>query len=234
MLGRLRDHYIVCGGGRVGRGVVEEFLKNRVPVVIVDNHKGHVQWALDRDIPTIIADATDDEALREARIGLAKGLVAAIGNDAANVYIILAARSLNPDLQISARSSDEQAEDKLRTAGANTVLTPYPLIGHRLAQSMLGPQALSFLDVASAFSQSQRELETGQMTMGTSTDLAGKTLAEMQILNRYSAIVLAIRKRTDEGMRFNPSSDTRMEAGDILVAMGDISNLKRMESDFEK
>ena len=140
MLGMLRDHYIVCGGGRVGRGVVEEFLKHDAPVVIVDNNKSRLQWAIERDIPTIVADATHDETLREARIGSARGLVAAIGSDAANVYIILAARSLNPGLRISSRSSDEEAEEKLRIAGASTVLTPYRFIGHWLAQAMLRPQ----------------------------------------------------------------------------------------------
>ena len=218
----------------MGRGVVEEFLRHDAPVLIVDNNKSRLQWAIERDIPAIVADATHDETLREARIGSAKGLVAAIGSDAANVYIILAARSLNPGLLISSRSSDEEAEEKLRTAGASTVVTPYRFIGHRLAQAMLRPQRLSFLDVASAFSESSAELEVGHATQGPSTDIAGKTLAETQIGARYGVIVLGIQKGTDEPMRFNPSSDTRMEKGDTLVAMGDVADLKRMEIDFEK
>ena len=234
MLGRLRDHYIVCGGGRVGRGVVEEFLKHDAPVVIVDYNKSRLQWAIERDIPTIVADATHDETLRDARIGSARGLVAAIGSDAANVYIILAARSLNPGLRISSRSSDEEAEEKLRIAGASTVLTPYRFIGHWLAQAMLRPEVLSFLDVASAFSKSSAELEVGQATLGPSTDIAGKTLAETQIRTRYSVIVLGIQKGTDVRMRFNPSGDTRIEIGDTLVALGDVADLKRMEIDVEK
>ncbi len=218
----------------MGRGVVEEFLKHDAPVVIVDNNKSRLQWAIERDIPTIVADATHDETLREARIGSARGLVAAIGSDAANVYIILDARSLNPGLRISSRSSDEEAEEKLRIAGASTVLTPYRFIGHWLAQAMLRPQVLSFLDVASVFSKSSAELEVGQATLGPSTDIAGKTLAETQIRTRYGVIVLGIQKGTDERMRFNPSGDTRIEKGDTLVAMGDVADLKRMEIDVEK
>ncbi len=218
----------------MGRGVVEEFRRNDAPVLIVDNNKSRLQWAIERDIPTIVADATHDETLRDARIGSARGLVAAIGSDAANVYIILAARSLNPGLRISSRSSDEEAEEKLRIAGASTVLTPYRFIGHWLAQAMLRPEVLSFLDVASAFSKSSAELEVGQATLGPSTDIAGKTLAETQIGARYGVIVLGIQKGTDVRMRFNPSGDTRIEIGDTLVALGDVADLKRMEIDVEK
>ena len=235
MFSTLSDHYIVCGAGRVGRGVVEELIRSHVPVVVIDNSSDRAQWAFDRDIPAIVADATHDETLREAHVKSAKGLVAAISSDAGNVYITLAARSLNPDLRISARSSDEQAEEKLRIAGATTVLTPYPFIGHRLAQSMIRPHVLSFLDIASAFSQtSGHELEIEQVTLGPSADIVGKTFEEAKIRNRYDVIILAIQPVAAEGMEFNPSAQMRMEEGDTLIVMGDILILKRMESDFER
>lgn len=235
MFSGMENHYVVCGGGRVGRGVVEELLRSRVPVVVIDIDPSTIQWAFERDIPVIVGDATHDDTLRQARVDSAKGLVAAIATDAQNVYVTLAAHAINPGLRISARSSDEEAEDKLRMAGASTVLTPYPFIGHRLAQSMLRPHVLSFLDVASAFSKgSGHELEIGQITLGGSSNAVGKTLEQAQIRNRYGVIVLAIQKLDAESMQFNPSGDTRMEEGDTLVAMGDVPDLKRMETDFER
>jgi voltage-gated potassium channel len=176
-----------------------------VDVVVIESDRGGAQWAFDLDIPIIVADATHDQTLREARVDSAKGLVTAIATDAENVYVTLVARSLNPNLRISARSSDEQAEDKLKTAGANTVLTPYPFIGHRLAQSMIRPHVLSFLDVASAFSQeSGEELEIGQVTIGPSAVVVGQTLEETKIRNRYDVIVLAVQEMAADGMAFTP------------------------------
>ncbi len=232
MLGTLSNHYIVCGAGRVGRGVVEELLRSGAPVVVIDSDGGRAQWALDLGLPTIVADATRDDTLRQAQIGRSLGLVAALAKDADNVYVTLTARALNPTLRISARSSFEQAEDKLRTAGATTVLTPYPFIGHRLAQSLLRPHVLSFLDIASAFNKdSGHDLEIGQATIGPASEAVGKTLEAAEIRRRFGVIVLAIQKAVG-GMQFNPSGDTRMEAGDTLVAMGEAADVKRMEAEL--
>ena len=115
------------------------------------------------------------------------------------------------------------------------MLTPYPFIGHRLAQSMIRPHVLSFLDIASAFSQtSGHELEIEQVTLGPSADIVGKTLEEARIRNQYDVIVLAIQQLAAEAMQFNPSAQMRVEEGDTLIVMGDIPNLKRMERDFER
>ena len=176
MFSGLSNHYIVCGAGRVGRGVVEELLRAEVRLGVIDNDPERAQWAIDREIPVLIADATKDDTLREAQIDRARGLVAAISSDAENVYVTLTARSLNPDLRIAARSSDEQAEDKLRTAGATAVFTPYSFIGYRLAQSLLRPHVLSFLDVASAFSrESGQDLEIGQVPVRASSATVSQT-----------------------------------------------------------
>ena len=151
MVQKLSSHYIVCGAGRVGRGVIAELLRNRAPMVLIDINPDCLQWASEQGIPTVIADATQDATLRNAGIASAKGLVSALPSDAQNVYVTLSARVLNPKILISSRASDEEAEEKLRRAGATTVFTPYTFIGHRLAQSMLRPHVVSFLDVASAF-----------------------------------------------------------------------------------
>jgi voltage-gated potassium channel len=222
MFDQLSNHYIVCGAGRVGRAVIDELRRSGVGVALIDHDKERAQWAIDQGVPTLVADATRDDTLREARIDLAKGLVAAISTDAENVYVTL-----------SARASADQAEDKLRTAGASTVLKPYPFIGHRLALSLLQPHVLCFLDVASAFGKtSDKDLEIGQVCVSGSSKLASKTLEESGIRRAYGVIVLAIQKPS-AGMLFNPDSNTRIDAGDFLIAMVEGSDLKRMESDFD-
>lgn len=232
MFQKMSGHYIVCGGGRVGRAAVEGLVRNRSSVLLIDKDRERAEWAIERDIPTLIADATQDETLREARVEEARGLVAAVSSDAENVYVTLAARALNPNIVISARCSDERAGDKLRTAGATTVLAPYTFIGHRLAQSLLRPHVLSFLDVASAFRQkSGQNLEIGQIPVTASNQFVGQTLETSRLRQRYGVIVLAVQKPA-EAMRFNPSGDTLIEAGDYLIAMGEGEGLGRMEADF--
>ena len=132
MLKNLENHYIVCGAGRVGRGVISELQRSGSRLVLIDNSAEKAAWAQEQEIPTLIADASLDQTLIEAGIKRAKGLVAAIGSDAENVYVTLSARVLNPNMLIAARSTNEQAEEKLRRAGASTVFTPYTFIGHRL------------------------------------------------------------------------------------------------------
>ncbi len=232
MLEKLSNHFIVCGAGRVGRGVVRELRRSGAKMVLIDNHPDRAQWAADLGIATITGDATQDETLRRARIDVAKGLVAAIGSDAENVYVILSARVLNPELIISARATDEQAEEKLRHAGATTVFTPYSFIGHRLAQSMLRPHVLTFLDVASAFGKSDLDLEFEQVKVSETGSVGSKTLEESRLNQKHGVIVLAVMKPQGE-MEFNPSGDTRIEAGDVLIAMGERSKLKQVELELE-
>jgi len=227
MLESLSDHYIVCGAGRVGRSVVMELRRSGVPVLLVDSDERRAQWGIRENIPTLVADATQDETLRRARVAEAKGLVTAISSDAENVYVTLSAHGLNPNLIISARATDDQAEEKLRRAGATTVLTPYTFIGHRLAQSLLRPHVLSFLDVASAFSGSgELEIETEQLHVPKSSSLCGQTLEESRIRQTYGVIVLALKKAAGS-MMFNPAGGTRVESGDVLIAMGERAQLKR-------
>jgi voltage-gated potassium channel len=228
MIEKLNDHYIVCGAGRVGRSVIRELRRSGVPVLLIDSDAGRAQWGIQDGIPTLVADATKDETLQRARVAQAKGLVAAISSDAENVYVALSARVLNPKLIISARATDEQAEEKLKRAGATTVFTPYTFIGHRLAQSMLRPHVLSFLDVASAFSGGgDLEIETEQLHISKESPLCNRTLEEARVRQTYGLIVLALKK-AGGGMLFNPEGNTRVEAGDVLIAMGRRSELERI------
>jgi len=232
MLKHISGHYIVCGAGRVGRSVIHELLRSEASVVLIDNDVDRARWATDKGVITFVGDATKDEILRQARIDTARGLVAAISSDAENVYVALSAKVLNPDLVIAARASDEQAEEKLRRAGATTVFTPYSFIGHRLAQSMLRPHVATFLDVASAFRQSSDlELEIEQLHIGRSSPLASNTLEQLRLGKNYGVIVLAVRHKTGV-MQFNPPADTSIEVGDVLIAMGERPKLKLLEQEI--
>ena len=228
MIEKLSDHYIVCGAGRVGRSVIRELRRSGAAVLLIDSSADRAQWGIQDGIPTLVADATKDETLQRARVGHAKGLVAAIASDAENVYVALSARVLNPNLIISARATDEQAEEKLKRAGASTVFTPYTFIGHRLAQSMLRPHVLSFLDVASAFSGGgDLEIETEQLHIAKDSPLCNRTLEEARVRQTYGLIVLALKKASG-GMLFNPEGTTKVESGDVLIAMGRRAELERM------
>jgi voltage-gated potassium channel len=232
MLKNIEGHYIVCGAGRVGRSVIQELLRSEVTVVLVDNRVERARWATDKGVITLVGDATKDEVLRQAHVETAKGLVAAIASDAENVYVALSAKVLNPQLVISARASDDQAEEKLRRAGATTVFTPYSFIGHRLAQAMLRPHVTSFLDVASAFRQpSDLDLEIEQLPINSSSSLVSKSIEELRLGNQYGVIVLAVRRRNGL-MEFNPAADLRIESGDVLIAMGERPKLKRLENEI--
>jgi voltage-gated potassium channel len=232
MLQHINGHYIVCGAGRVGRSVVLELLRGGAQVVLIDNDPERVKWGESVGIPTLTADASKDETLRQARVETAAGLVAAISSDAENVYVTLSAKVLNPSVHIAARASDAQAEEKLRRAGATTVLTPYTYIGHRLAQSLLRPHVVSFLDVASTFGKTDLDLDIEQLRVTPGSLLSSRTLAEAHLGQTYGVIVLAVR-RASGAMEFNPQADIRLEAGDVLIAMGERQKLKRIENELD-
>jgi voltage-gated potassium channel len=211
---------------------VRELMRSGAALALVDNDPQKAQWGIDLKIPTLVADASHDDALRTARIDYAKGLVAVTGNDAQNVYVILTARVLNPKLVIAARATDEGAEEKLRRAGATTVFTPYTFIGHRLAQSMLRPHVMSFLDVASAVRGSDLDLEIEQIRVSEASPVAGGALERSRIRSDYDVMVLAVIKPQGNTI-FNPAGSTLIEAQDVLIALGERSRLKQLEKMLE-
>lgn len=145
-IGRMKDHYIVCGFGRVGRNAAQELQRAGVPFVVVDSSDERVARAGSAGMMAIRANATRDDSLREAGIARARGFIAALATDADNLFVILSARTLNPRLHIVTRASEEDAEQKLRRAGADTVFSPYSIAGQRMAQSLIRPHVVQFLD----------------------------------------------------------------------------------------
>jgi len=232
MLKDISGHYIVCGAGRVGRSVIHELLRSHSTVVLIDNKVDRARWGTDKGVITLVGDATKDEVLRQARVDTAKGLVAAIASDAENVYVALSAKVLNPKLVIAARASDEQAEEKLRRAGATSVFTPYSFIGHRLAQSMLRPHVATFLDIASAFRQSSDlDLEIDQLLIAGRSAMVSNTLEQLRLSSKFGVIVLAVQ-RENGVMQFNPAADLRIEAGDVLVFPRGDGYFKKLEEEI--
>ncbi|MDA1315062.1 MAG: potassium channel protein [Acidobacteria bacterium] len=233
MLKKLSGHYIVCGAGRVGRSVVRELKRNRAKILLIESDPERAKWGMEQEVPTLVADATQDSTLRDASIETAVGLVSAMASDAQNVYVTLSARVLNPKLLIASRASTQDAEDRLRRAGANTAFTPYSFIGHRLAQSMLRPHVLSFLDLASAFGrEAHLDIEIEEVLVSSTSAVASKTLEESQIRASFGVIILAIKK-SDGAMQFNPPGSAKVEPDDVLIAMGERSNLKKLEDQVE-
>jgi voltage-gated potassium channel len=224
-IGRLDSHFIICGLGRVGRSVARELGRKPVPFVILENNEAKRQRFASENWLVLAGDATQEQTLREARIDKARGLIAATTTDATNLYIVLTARGLNPHLKIIARASEDSAEKHLLTAGADAVVSPYSFAGQRIAQSLLRPHVVSFLDTATT--HLGMDLEIGEIHITSSSTFAGKTLESSRIRKERGVIVLAIKRR--EGMRFNPAPDERIEVDDCLIAMGEPAQLRQLE-----
>jgi len=224
-IGRLGEHYIICGMGRVGRSVARELARKPVPFVIIENAEAKRERFAAEDWLVIAGDATQDQTLRQAHIEHARGLIAATTTDATNLYIVLTARTLNPHLKIIARASEDTAERHLLTAGADSVVSPYSFAGQRIAQSLLRPHVVSFLDTATT--HLGMDLEIGEIQITGRSVFAGKTIESSKIRQERGVIVLAIKRR--EGMKFNPAPDERIEADDCLIAMGEPAQLRQLE-----
>ncbi len=224
-IARLTDHFIICGMGRVGRSVARELARKPVSFLIIENAESKRQKFASENWLVLAGDATQEETLREAQIERASGLIAATTTDATNLYIVLTARGLNPNLKIIARASEDAAEKHLLTAGANSVVSPYSFAGQRIAQSLLRPHVVSFLDTATT--HLGMDLEIGEVHITSRSMFAGKTLETSRIRQERGVIVLAIKRR--DGMRFNPAPDERIEPDDCLIAMGEPAQLRQLE-----
>ncbi|MFH0777521.1 MAG: potassium channel protein [Candidatus Eisenbacteria bacterium] len=217
ILRELEGHYIICGFGRVGHQIAEEFEEHGVPFVVVDNNDRHAEELTAREIPFVVGNVADDDVLEEAGIERAKGLVAAVDSDADNVFITLTARVLNPSIFIVSRSSDLDTEAKLRKAGANRVVSPYVIGGRRMASMALKPATIDFLDTIVKPGEVMLCIE--ELRLGENFSVAGKPLADSEIRQKAGAMVLAV-KRQDGSFEFNPSPSYTIHPGDSLIVLG--------------
>lgn len=227
-LSTLKKHFIICGVGRVGRRVAAEVAARRQPLVIIERDPARAVWAQDRGFPVIIGDASSEAILRKARIESAQAVAAAVTSDAQNVYIALTARGIAPNVLIVARASEEDAESKLLRAGATTVVSPYSYAGQRMARVMTRPYVQRFIDMALS-SLSETNLEIEEVRISDPSALAGQSLESANIRDRFSVIVLAIRRENGQ-LDFNPPPSSMLSAGDCLIVMGNLQDLKELES----
>jgi voltage-gated potassium channel len=219
MIEQLHDHFIICGFGRVGRNAAYEFQRASVPFLVIDRSEQRIEKATSSGMLGIVADATSDDSLREAGVLRARGLIAALPSDAENLFIILSARTLNPKLTVVTRASEEEAEEKLRRAGADTVFTPYSMTGRQLADSLLRPHVVEFMDFGR--SNIGPEVRMEQVCVTPNAELTRKTFGQLVELRKSGVIVLAIRKKSGE-TTFNPPPE-------FEIVMGERSNLQRLE-----
>lgn len=223
----MRNHFIICGFGRVGHQVAVEFLAEKIPFVVLDSKPETAEELGAKNIPYIIGDITKDSILIEAGIKKAKGLIASADSDTANVFVTLSARVLNPNLVIIARAGTLDAEEKLRKAGANRVISPYFIAGKRMAALATKPTAVEFLDTI--LHSEHLEMELREFFVGEDCSMIGKTLGELQIRQRSGAYVMVI-KRKDGSFDLQPLATSRVEAGDTLVAVGTPKQLDLLEA----
>ena len=226
-IARLKDHFIICGYGRVGHGIAAVFAEEGVSFVVIDTSEAAIANAEKDGRLYLAKDATRDEVLKEAGIEKARGLVAAVGSDTDNTYITLSARGLCHDIFIAARASGEEAEKKLYTAGADRIVSPYSIGARRLAMLALRPMVVDYIDTISY--GRGRELQLENIAVEEGSVLIGQTVGEARKCSK--ATILAISH--DGQLLANPSTDEKINSGDQLIVIGNRENLFTMENTCE-
>lgn len=223
-MSKLRDHYIICGSGRVGSHLVRDLVRTKQDFVVIEQDQQKAAEFTQRGLNVLVSDATLEETLREARVEHARGLAACLPDDADNVYVVLIARDLNPNLHIVARAAEEQAEAKLLRAGANHVVAPTIIGGHRMAVALTKPAVSEFMDSITA-----NELGLGfeQFEVDAASTLVGEKLRSTTIRSELDIVIVSIRRQSGETL-FNPAGDSQIESGDILIAIGRAESLSEL------
>lgn len=223
-IAKLKEHFILCGYGRVGEEIARTFSEEGVPFVIIDSRPDNIAIAEEQGYLYLLGDATSDKLLIEAGIERARGLVAAVGSDVDNTYITLSARGLRPDLFIEARASSKETETKLKRAGANRVVSPNNIGARRMAMLALRPAVVDFIDTV--IYRRGRELQMENIAVGSDSPLVGQSVEAIR--HRAKAAILAISKKGGK-LLANPPSKEIIEAGDRLIIMGTKEQLTALE-----
>lgn len=223
LIDKLKDHYIICGYGRVGRRAALDLIRRNRQCVVVDQDPDVVSPD-DEELFFIDGDVTEDATLERAGIERAAGLVAVTGDDATNLFVTLSAHAMRPELHVVARVNDPANEAKLSRAGATHVVSPYAISGRRIAAQLLNPAVADFLDTV--LHTENLELWLEECTIAEGSDLAKQTVAESQVRNRTGVNVLALRQASDGRLLSNPPPDMHLNAGDTLLALGTRDQLR--------
>lgn len=227
-MSKLHGHFIVCGAGRVGSRIIREMQRDSsVSFVVIESNAQKVAALAEGGAHVLVGDATLEETLRDAGVERARGLAACLPDDADNVYVVLTARDLNPQLHIVARAVEEQAEPKLIKAGANRVVAPTIIGSHRMAQALMKPAVADFMDSITA---ENLDLGFEQLEVAPASIYAGRKLRFTNIRSELDVVIVAIRRQQTGEMVFNPSGDARIEAGDLLIAIGRAQSLAELSA----
>ncbi|NVM21993.1 MAG: potassium channel protein [Desulfobacterales bacterium] len=221
-----KGHYIICGYGRVGKSICEVLALKPLGLVVMERDQERIARLNDRNVLYVAGEATDEENLIKAGVEKARGLVAALKTDSDNVYVTLSARQLNPELFIIARAGEEKSENKLLAAGADKVVSPYSMGAHRIAQTILRPTVTDFLELT--LTDKSRDIHMEEMPVHPSSKLIDMALQDSGIRQDLDLIIVAIRKPGGD-MLFNPSSQTKLQGGDTVVAIGEKQHLERLD-----
>ena len=224
-IGDLKNHFIICGFGRIGRIICQELYEDNIDFVIIEQNASAIEDIATEKYLFIEMDATSEEALMAAGILKAKGLVTAVNSDANNVFITLTAKTLRPDIFVLARSSEEKNEAKLKKAGATKVVSPYMIGARRMAHVLKRPTVVDFIDIATMGNRLGLILE--EALIDSKSRFIGKNLIDSRLRQDYGVIIVAIKKLSGE-MIFNPMPLETLEAGDVIVLIGKKDDLKRM------
>jgi len=228
MLETIKDHFIICGYGRIGSIVARQFTRQGVPYVVIERSPERLQAAIEDGALGVEADASREDVLKRVGIARARGLIAAVGTDAENVYAVLSARVMRPDLFIVGRAETDDATQKLKRAGADRVISPYQIGGMQIAQTALRPAVVDFVELAT--SSENLDLAMEEITIAASSALASRSILDANLRQRYGVIVVGIQ-RHDRSMEFNPEPDTAIRVGDKLVVLGRPESLRRLETE---
>lgn len=224
---RLKNHYIVCGYGRIGRVLCNQLKRKPMDLVVIDKNLELISIFDDDKVLYVSGDASDEAILHKAGILRAKGLIAVLATDTENVFLVLTARQLNSDLYIIARASQDESKSKLQAAGANRVESPYEMGAVSMAQRIIRPTVTNFLNLA--FAHKRKDIQMEEIPVNSSSDLINVMLKDSGIRQQFNLIIIAIKK-SDGSMLFNPSYETVIELGDTVIAVGQEGNLQKLEN----
>src|SRR3954447_10888465 len=227
MIEGLRDHIILCGYGRVGRRAGEELRAAGVPYVVLDFSEEALEHAREMDDLFVDGSGAEDEDLDKAGIERARGIIVASDDDGDNLYIVLSAKARRPDLNVIVRASSEEAERKLRLAGADRVVTPYTTAGRVMAQMMIKPQVASFLNAMTSSGGPSFE----EILVTAACGAVGRTIGDLDIGSQTGAQIVAVRKA--DGLELRPTKDTVLDESDVIVGAGSAEQIAKLERMFE-
>lgn len=225
-INKLKDHFIICGYGRIGRVLARFLIEKYVNVVVIERNEKRISKLDEDGVLYLVGEATDEKLLERAGIGRAKGLVTAVATDADNVFLVLIAKQMNPGLFIVARASQNASKKTLQAAGADKVISPYDLGARRMAHAILRPTVIKFLEMA--FADEKVDIQIEEIKIRSTSELAGKSMQDSGIRQRFDLMIIVMCKPGNQ-MVFNPKADTVIEAGDILVVVGSARNIKQLE-----